>query len=160
MKLHVLAVGRLKAGPEKLLCEDYQKRAEGLGRKVGITRMIGADASESQAPAPAARLAEERRFFLDRLPERAFAVVLDERGTSMASPAFAGLIRRHIDGGTADLAFLIGGPDGHAAETRDAAGLVLSLGAMTWPHRLVRVMLFEQLYRALTILTNHPYHRA
>ena len=159
MKLHVLAVGRLKAGPEKLLCEDYRARAEGLGRKAGVSKFIAADSAESQAATAAARIAEERHFFSARLPERAVTVVLDERGKAIASAAFAAYLRRHIDDGAADLAFLLGGPDGHAEETRAAADLVLSFGAMTWPHRLARVMLFEQIYRAVTIMVNHPYHR-
>ena len=93
------------------------------------------------------------------LPQRGFAVVLDERGKAMASEAFAQLLRRHLDDATPEVSFVIGGPDGHAAETRSEAGLLLSFGAMTWPHRLVRVMLFEQIYRAMTILQAHPYHR-
>lgn len=160
MRLQVLAVGRLKAGPEKALCEDYRLRAEGLGRKAGIARMSVADTTESQAAGAAARMGEEARFFAGQLPERAFTVVLDERGKNLTSPAFAALLRHHLETGTGDLAFLIGGPDGHAEATRSTAGLLLSFGAMTWPHRLARVMLFEQIYRAVTILVNHPYHRA
>jgi 23S rRNA (pseudouridine1915-N3)-methyltransferase len=159
MRLSVLAVGRLKAGPEKLLAEDYLKRAEGLGRTAGIARIAASDAAESQGPTPAARMDDESRFFADALPAKAFTIVLDERGKSMTSPAFADLLRRHAGGGTAELAFLIGGPDGHAPVTREKAGLLLSFGPMTWPHRLVRVMLFEQIYRAVTIMVNHPYHR-
>lgn len=160
MRLHVLAVGRLKAGPEKLLCEDYRTRAEGLGRKAGVTKFVVSDTAESQAATAAARMTEERRFFAEHVPPQGFTVVLDERGKTITSPAFADLLRRHIDGGTPDVAFLIGGPDGHAADTRSNAGLLLSFGAMTWPHRLARVMLFEQIYRAVTIMVNHPYHRA
>ena len=159
MKLSVLAVGRLKAGPEKLLAEDYQARTEAIGRKAGISRFSMTDTGESQGQTPVARMEEEQRFFASSLPPRAFTIVLDERGKSMTSPAFAGMLRRHIDGGTADLAFLIGGPDGHTPATREKAGLVLSFSPMTWPHRLVRVMLFEQIYRAVTIMVNHPYHR-
>ena len=70
------------------------------------------------------------------------------------------LVKRHLDQGTGSIAFLIGGPDGHAPEMRQDAGLLLSLGPMTWPHRLARVMLAEQIYRAVTILVKHPYHRA
>ena len=94
------------------------------------------------------------------LPPRAFAVVLDERGKALTSEEFASLLRRHLEGGTPDIAFLIGGPDGHAADIRQQAGLLMSFGPMTWPHRMVRVMLFEQIYRAVTILSGHPYHRA
>ncbi|MFN4141149.1 23S rRNA (pseudouridine(1915)-N(3))-methyltransferase RlmH [Aestuariivirga sp.] len=159
MRLSVIAAGRLKPGPEKLLAEDYLTRASGLGRKAGIARIAVTEFPESQASSPAARMAEEARLIAGALPPRAFGVVLDERGKALASEAFAELLRRHLETGTADMAFLIGGPDGHAPETREQAGLLLSFGPMTWPHRLVRVMLFEQIYRAVTILTGHPYHR-
>lgn len=159
MRLGVIAVGRLKAGPEKLLAEDYLKRTEGAGRKAGIAGLRIQEFGESQQASASARMAEEARLVASAMPPKAFTVVLDERGAAMTSEAFAGLLRRHLEQGTADLAFLIGGPDGHAPETREKAGLLLSLGAMTWPHRLARVMLLEQLYRAVTILTGHPYHR-
>ncbi len=160
MKLSVIAVGRLKPGPEKLLADDYLKRAEALGRKLGLARISVAEFAESQASSAPSRMAEEARMIAGALPEKGMTVVLDERGKPLASEAFAELLRRHLDGGTPALSFLIGGPDGHAAETRDSATLLLSFGPMTWPHRLVRVMLFEQIYRALTILAGHPYHRA
>ncbi|MBI2720008.1 MAG: 23S rRNA (pseudouridine(1915)-N(3))-methyltransferase RlmH [Rhizobiales bacterium] len=160
MKVAILAVGRLKPGPEKILAEDYQSRAAGLGQRAGITRLTVSERAESPAAAAAARQIEEARFFARHLPPRAFTVVLDERGKEFSSAALADFLRRHIDSGTADMAFLIGGPDGHAEETRKPAGLLLSLGPMTWPHRLVRVMLLEQIYRAVTIMVNHPYHRA
>ncbi len=156
----MIAVGRLKPGPEKTIAGDYLTRAEGLGRRCGIARIGITEFSESQASSSAARMAEESRFVAQALPAKVFSVVLDERGKALASEAFADLLRRHLDGGTADMAFLIGGPDGHAPKLRDEAGLLMSFGPMTWPHRLVRVMLFEQLYRALTIITGHPYHRA
>jgi 23S rRNA (pseudouridine1915-N3)-methyltransferase len=160
LRLSVVAVGRLKPGPEKLLAEDYQERAAGLGRKAGVSRIAVTEFGESQGSSPAARMSDEARMIAGALPPKAFTVVLDERGKAMASEQFAALLRKHLDGGTPDLCFLIGGPDGHAPETRDGAGLLLSFGPMTWPHRLVRVMLFEQIYRAVTILLNHPYHRA
>jgi 23S rRNA (pseudouridine1915-N3)-methyltransferase len=78
----------------------------------------------------------------------------------MSSKAFAAFLQKHLDGGTAELVFVIGGPDGHSQNTLDCADLALSFGAMTWPHRLVRVLLFEQIYRAVTIMVKHPYHRA
>lgn len=159
MRLSVIAVGRLKAGPEKSLAADYLTRAEGLGRKAGISRIAVTEFAESQAATAPSRMAEESRLIAGALPPRAFTIVLDERGKAMTSEAFAELLRKHIDGGTQDLAFVIGGPDGHAPETRDQAGVLLSFGAMTWPHRLVRVLLFEQIYRAVTIMVNHPYHR-
>ena len=159
MRLSVTAVGRLKAGPEKLLAEDYFTRAEALGRNIGISRIAVTEFAESQASSPASRMAEEAKLLAGVLPPKAFAIVLDERGQPLASEAFAALLRRHLDGVTPEVTFLIGGPDGHAPETRERAGLLLSFGLMTWPHRLARVMLFEQLYRAVTIIVKHPYHR-
>jgi 23S rRNA (pseudouridine1915-N3)-methyltransferase len=135
-------------------------RAEGLGRKAGISRIAIHEFAESQAASPASRMADEARLLASVLPPKGFSIVLDERGKAMASDAFAGLLRRHLEGATSDVAFLIGGPDGHDPATREHAGLLLSFGPMTWPHRLVRVMLYEQIYRAVTILVNHPYHRA
>ena len=159
MRLTVLAVGRLKAGPEKTLAGDYLARAGALGRRAGLSRVQVSEVAESQAQTAAARMADEAKLLAAALPSRAFAVVLDERGTALTSVAFADLIRQHLDRGTPDMVFLIGGPDGHGQALRDGAGLLLSLGPMTWPHRLVRVMLFEQIYRAVTIMVNHPYHR-
>jgi 23S rRNA (pseudouridine1915-N3)-methyltransferase len=160
LRVSVIAVGRMKPGPEKTIAGDYLTRAEGLGRTVGVTRLDISEFPESQASSPAARMAEEGRLMAAALPARSFSVVLDERGKPLASADFAALLRRHLDGGTPGMAFLIGGPDGHAPEVRSAAGLLMSFGPMTWPHRLVRVMLMEQLYRALTIIAGHPYHRA
>lgn len=155
----MIAAGRLKPGPEKTIAEDYLTRAQGLGRKCGISRIAVTEFNESQASSPAARMAEEARLIAGALAAKSFTIVLDERGKALPSEAFADLLRRHLDGGTADMAFLIGGPDGHAPETREQAGLLMSFSPMTWPHRLVRVMLFEQLYRAVTIIAGHPYHR-
>lgn len=159
MHISVLTVGRLKAGPEKLLAEDFKARIEGLGRKAGISKFRIADTAESRSQTAASRRTEEALFFTEAVAPGVFTIVLDERGKSLPSAGFADLLRRHIEGGTGNIAFLIGGPDGHAPATRDKAGLLLSLGPMTWPHRLVRIMLLEQIYRAVTIMVNHPYHR-
>ncbi|WP_395688048.1 23S rRNA (pseudouridine(1915)-N(3))-methyltransferase RlmH [Aestuariivirga sp.] len=160
MRLAIIAAGRLKPGPEKSLAEDYLTRAQGLGRGLGISKITVTDFNESQAATATARMTDEARLIASALPPRSFRVVLDERGKALASQAFADVLRRQLNDGTGDMAFLIGGPDGHAAELREAADLTLSFGPMTWPHRLVRVMLLEQLYRAITILAGHPYHRA
>ncbi len=160
MRLQILAIGRLKAGPEKTLSEDYQTRIEGLGRKAGITRLMVTDFAESQGRTASQRQDDEAKLLAGALAPKAFTFVLDERGKSMASEVFSRLLQRHLDQGAQDLAFLIGGPDGHSAETRKKAGQLLSLGEMTWPHRLARVMLLEQIYRAVTIMLNHPYHRS
>lgn len=159
MKLNILAIGRLKAGPELDLFDDYLKRSRGLGRSCGVTQIEMRDFAEAKLPDAAGRMMAEAALLQSSLPDPAFRIVLDERGKALSSDDFAKLFRRHLDQGTASLAFLIGGPDGHAPETRNAAGLLLSFGPMTWPHRLARVMLAEQIYRAVTILVNHPYHR-
>ncbi|MGQ0486410.1 MAG: 23S rRNA (pseudouridine(1915)-N(3))-methyltransferase RlmH [Hyphomicrobiales bacterium] len=159
MRISVLAVGRLKTGPEKTLAEDYLTRLKGSGPKAGVSRIAVGDFAESRAPTVDRRQSEEARMLWGAIPPKAFTIVLDERGKPLSSKAFAGLIRRHIDAGTPELAFLVGGPDGHAPETRERAGLLLSFGPMTWPHRLARVMLCEQIYRSVTIMVNHPYHR-
>ena len=160
MKLHVLAIGRLKAGPELALFDDYAKRARGLGRSCGITAFETRDFGESKLPDAAHRMAAEAALLRAASPDASFTVVLDERGKALSSEDFAQLFKRHLDQGTGAMSFLIGGPDGHDAELHRKADLVLSLGPMTWPHRLARVMLAEQIYRAVTILVKHPYHRA
>ncbi len=152
-------MGRLKPGPEKLIAGDYLLRAEGLGKKAGINRIEVTEFAESQSPSPITRMGDEAKLLSGATAPKAFTVVLDERGKAMASEAFAAVLQRHLNGGTQDLSFLIGGPDGHAADTRERAGLLLGFGPMTWPHRLVRIMLFEQIYRAVTIMVHHPYHR-
>ena len=160
MKLHILAVGRLKSGPEWELCEDYLKRARGLGRSCGISELHLRDFAESKLAHAPARIAEEASRLLAACSPQAFTIVLDERGKSLSSADFAKVIGRHLDQSTTEIAFLLGGPDGHGSQLRAKAGLLLSLGAMTWPHRLARAMLAEQIYRAVTILVKHPYHRA
>ena len=156
MKVTILAIGRLKAGPEKDLCDDYLTRARSLGRARGITALTMRDFAESSGPQ---RMDAEAKTLADAVPPRSYRIILDERGKALDTMQFVALIRRQIDAGTSDLAFLIGGADGHAEQTRTSADFTLSLGPMTWPHRLARVMLSEQIYRAVTIMVNHPYHR-
>ena len=159
MKLQILAIGRLKAGPELALFDDYLKRAQGLGRSCGLTQIAMRDFPESRLPDAKSRMAAEAELLAGATPDPAFRVVLDERGKVLSSADFALALKRHLERGTASLAFLIGGPDGHAPEIKAGAGLLLSFGPMTWPHRLARIMLVEQVYRAVTILVKHPYHR-
>jgi 23S rRNA (pseudouridine1915-N3)-methyltransferase len=152
MRILVAAVGRAKAGePARALAEDYARR---------LTWPIAFREVEEKRKLPApARIRREGELLLDLLPPDAIAVVLDERGKPLASTAFAAKIRSWQDHGIADLAFLIGGADGHADAVRQRADLLLSLGPMTWPHLLVRALIAEQLYRAQSILAGHPYHR-
>jgi 23S rRNA (pseudouridine1915-N3)-methyltransferase len=159
MKIRICAIGRMKAGAEKDLADDYLTRARSLGKQVGITSIEVTDAAETLHDRVEVRIGREAETLRGLYAAGSTTVALDANGRSFSTEQFTHYLQARIDGGTRDLAFLIGGPDGHAAETLESAALVLSLGAMTWPHRLVRVMLAEQIYRAVTIMLNHPYHR-
>ena len=159
MLITVAAVGKLKAGPERELFERFLERAEASGRTLGLTFAVR-ELAESRAASAELRKSQEGVSLRAALPGGATVVALDERGKNLTSTDFAGRIGSWRDGGQANLAFVIGGPDGHGAALTDAAALKIAFGGMTWPHQLARVMLAEQLYRAVTILSGHPYHRA
>ncbi|MGH7002041.1 MAG: 23S rRNA (pseudouridine(1915)-N(3))-methyltransferase RlmH [Stellaceae bacterium] len=151
MRVHIVAVGRLKAGPQAALARYYAER---------MVWPLAIHEVEERRPLPPAELRErEGSLLLAAAPVGATAVALDERGKSFTSEAFAQRIAAWRDAGMRDLAFLIGGADGLSEAVRRQAHLVLSLGAMTWPHLLARGMLLEQLYRVQQILAGHPYHR-
>lgn len=143
-----------------MLANDYAGRIEVFGRKAGVAALKISEWSESQNQNVNSRMEEEAKTLWSTVPQGAITFVLDERGKSLSSEEFASLIRKHADQGAHDINFLIGGPDGHDATTRTKANYLIALGAMTWPHRLVRIMLLEQIYRSLTIMVNHPYHRS
>jgi 23S rRNA (pseudouridine1915-N3)-methyltransferase len=159
VKLAVMAVGRLKDGPERELVERYGERARGFARGLGLSPVQFVELPESRARRDADRKAEEGAAILDKAAG-AVLVAFDERGKSLASDAFAQRLAAWRDEGRSAVAFVIGGPDGLDGRVRAAADLVLSFGALTLPHQLVRVLVAEQIYRALTILAGHPYHRA
>ena len=160
MRLVVAAVGRLKRGPERDLAERYGERAAKAGRALGIRGVKISEIDESRARRTGDRLAEEAKALTAAVPPQAAVVALDERGDTVASEAFAQRIGRWRDQGRPHLVILIGGPDGLEPELLARADLRLAFGHMTWPHQLVRIMAFEQLYRAIAILSGHPYHRA
>jgi 23S rRNA (pseudouridine1915-N3)-methyltransferase len=160
MKLGIAAIGLLKSGPEKELAADYEQRISGLGRTAGFSGFAVQDWAESKATTADLRKVEEAKRLWSAVPADGLAIVLDERGKAVSSAEFAKLLQQQAEAGAKQLHFLIGGPDGHAPETRAKAFKTLSFGPMTFPHRLLRVMLFEQIYRAVTIIVNHPYHRA
>ncbi len=155
MRLRLCAVGRLRAGPERAMVDDYVARFDRTGRALGLGPL-----TEHEVDARAGGTAAEAVLLARAVPVGAPVVALDERGRALASPALAALLGRWRDAGRQDAAFVIGGADGLDAGLRDGADVVLSLGPMVWPHALVRVMLAEQLYRAATILAGGPYHRA
>jgi 23S rRNA (pseudouridine1915-N3)-methyltransferase len=159
MRLTLIGVGRLKAGPERELFDRYFKRAGDLARSQGIAALELREIDESRARRPEDRQAEEARLIRAATPKGAWLSVLDERGQAATSRQWAEEIGRARDGAAAAYALAIGGPDGLDPTLRAEARSALSFGAMTWPHQLVRVMAGEQIYRALSILGGHPYHR-
>lgn len=158
MRLSVHAVGRMKAGPERELVERYFGRFAKAGPAVGLEFSGVAEIAESRARSADERRREEAAALAAHRGDAAL-FLLDERGKNPSSEDLAARIAALRDGGRRHLVFAVGGPDGHDAAARQAADLVVSFGAQTWPHQLVRVMLAEQLYRAATILSGHPYHR-
>lgn len=159
MRMTIAAVGRMKAGAERDLVDRYAERARKAGRNLGITKIDIRDIAESRATASDRRRDEEADRLVSDIPPDAQVVVLDETGKAMTSRAFADWIARQRDSGAGDMHFLIGGPDGHGASARSRANLTLSLGAMTFPHQIARILIVEQIYRVMTILGGHPYHR-
>lgn len=159
MRVTVLAIGRLKAGPERELFERYAKRSGAMGPALGLSPVEWREFDESRARQSDTRRAEEGKALLAAAPKGAVILALDERGKSPSSEAFAAEIGKFRDGGAAGLTFVIGGPDGLHEAVRAAARSLIGFGAMTWPHQLICVMLAEQIYRAFSILAGHPYHR-
>lgn len=160
MRLVVAAVGRLKRGPERDLAEHYGERAAKAGRAIGIRAVTISEVDESRARRASDRLVEEAAALRSIVPAQAAVIALDEHGEALTSEVLAQRIARWRDQGRSELVVLIGGPDGLAPELLAKADLRLAFGRMTWPHQLVRIMTFEQLYRAIAILSGHPYHRA
>lgn len=152
MRVTILAVGRDRTGPARELFEDYRKRSLW---PIELVELVAPGRLPRQR-----RRAEEAARLLGALPQGAIAVALDEHGRELDSSDFAHQLGRWRDESASQLAFLIGGPDGLAPAVLARANAVLALGRMTWPHRLVRVLLAEQLYRAQAILSGHPYHRS
>jgi 23S rRNA (pseudouridine1915-N3)-methyltransferase len=159
MRISLFAVGRLKAGPEKDLASRYLDRFAKAGPAVGLELAKMVEVQESRASNAETRKREEGGMLEKALPEGAILILLDERGKALDSEAFADFIGRHRDNGKRDMLLAIGGADGLDPELRARADMVINLGTMTWPHQLVRILIAEQLYRAVTILSGHPYHR-
>ena len=138
MRLHIVARGKIGRSPEAELVERYLKR---IAWPTKLTELP--DSGRSPPP----------------LPANSVSILLDERGQALSSTELAKALDGWRDGGKREARFLIGGADGHDQAERAQADLLLSFGPATWPHLLVRAMLAEQLFRATSILANHPYHR-
>ena len=159
MRLILAAAGKARGAPEQDLCDLYCGRAGVLGPKLGFSKLEFISADSSRAGSADARRNEEAERLTRKLPAGAYRIALDESGRTMTSEAFAQHLAKLRDRGMRDLAFLIGGPDGLANSLRNGADERLAFGPQTWPHLLVRAMLAEQIYRAFSILSGHPYHR-
>lgn len=159
MRIVVAAVGRLKQGAETELCERYRSRAAQTGRGLGWRHVEIVEIRESRAADPAKRRIEESIALANVVPAGAAVVLLEPAGDNLDSAGLAGRLA-DWQGRFPAVVFVIGGADGLAATLQDKATLQLAFGTATWPHQLVRIMLLEQIYRAATILSGHPYHRA
>ncbi len=155
MKLRIIAVGRLRGGPEAELIADYKTRFDRIGRGLSLGPVEIVEVEDRKG----SRQSTEADLLSAAIPEGARVIALDERGKMISSPKFANVMSGWRDDGHRECVCLIGGADGLTAELRNRADLVLSLGDMVWPHMLARVMLTEQIYRAATILSGSPYHR-
>ncbi|MEE2878608.1 MAG: 23S rRNA (pseudouridine(1915)-N(3))-methyltransferase RlmH [Pseudomonadota bacterium] len=154
MKLTILAVGRLKSGPELDLFDDYVDRFRKAGRALGYRSL---DLVEVES---GGGLDAEADRLIAKLPQGAHAIRLDEHGREYRSTAFSSYLATLRDRGTPDLCFLIGGAEGYGSSIRSAVTETMAFGKQTWPHRFVRAMLVEQLYRAVSIEAGLPYHKA
>ncbi|MBT8472400.1 MAG: 23S rRNA (pseudouridine(1915)-N(3))-methyltransferase RlmH [Marinicaulis sp.] len=161
MRIQITAIGKLRPkDAEHALVENYLERASAIGRNIGFPEI---SINEFEAPTALTGLKRQHHegaALLKTCPENSAIICLDEKGKNMSSDILANWLLKQRDSGASNATFLIGGADGHTEEVKSKAALTISFGAATWPHKLVRVMLMEQIYRSMTILSNHPYHRS
>lgn len=154
MRLQIVGVGRLKDGPERSLADDY------LARAVPLARQLGFRGPDEYEVASGNGLEAEGARLIAKVPDGALCLRLDEGGDNLTSQQLATKLARWRDDGQRDAVFLIGGAEGYSPDVRRKFPATLAFGVQTWPHRLVRAMLAEQIYRAMTILAGTPYHKA
>lgn len=155
MRLLIAAVGRLRGGPEASLAAGYISRAAAAGRRLGIKSVELVEVEGKPSGEPRA----EATALFRATPDEARKILLDERGAEWTSRQLAEKLARWRDDGASCVTFWVGGADGVSQSVKDKADEKLAFGRQTWPHRLVRVMICEQIYRAVTILCASPYHR-
>jgi 23S rRNA (pseudouridine1915-N3)-methyltransferase len=160
VRITLVCVGRLKAGPERALFDRYFKRLADSARGVGLAGVTVRELDEGRARRPEERRSQEAEAILAAIPEGALVTLLDERGAPLTSAEWAADIGRARDASVPAYVVAIGGPDGLDPSLHARAHRLVAFGAMTWPHQLVRAMASEQLYRVATILGGRPYHRA
>ena len=155
MKIILRAGGIIRSGPERDLIDDYIKRANGLARGTGFTAL-----EEQQVDLRRAKSrAEETQTLFQGLSTGCKIVIFDERGKNPISRKIAQHLTTWRSDGISELAFLIGGADGFEPDSIPSGTIKWAFGSQTWPHKMVRVMASEQIYRALSILAGTPYHR-
>lgn len=159
MKVGLFAIGRLKSGPDSSLCARYAKLFESTGRQCHVGPLEIVELNESKASTRALRCKQESDFLRKKHKSDAATILLDETGVRLKSVDFSQKLFAFRDQGYNKLQFFIGGPDGFDPDFKREADLLISLSSMTLPHGLARLILLEQLYRAVTIYTGHPYHR-
>lgn len=159
MRLSIHAVGRLKSGPARQLFDHYLERSRAAGRPLGVTKLDLREYAEDKSSNASQRKKHEATQIIEATKGQCL-IALDENGKDIGSAEFAELLRTLIERGEGEIAIAIGGPDGHGEAVSGSASHSIRFGRMTWPHQLVRIMLAEQIYRACTILSGHPYHRA
>ena len=153
MKITIASVGRMRDKRWKKLAREYEERL-GHYRPVDVVEVRESNASSAEE-----RRSEEGAALLDAMPSGAVVVAMDETGRHESSQKLAAWLDQKMVRGTRHLGFLIGGPEGLSSEVRERADRVLALSRMTFPHEMARVVLAEQLYRAMTIIRGEPYHR-
>ncbi|MEM9706568.1 MAG: 23S rRNA (pseudouridine(1915)-N(3))-methyltransferase RlmH [Pseudomonadota bacterium] len=159
MRVTICAIGRSKNDPAQHLLDDFEDRIKKAGPSTGLKSLTMIEVEAPRGLSGPERQSAETKALLAKAPSPRTGIVLDGRGAALTSEAFSEKIRAWRDASADDLVFFIGGADGHSDEIFADARLTLSLGSATWPHMLARVMVLEQLYRAVTILSGHPYHR-
>src|SRR5579883_1450236 len=164
MRLILAAIGKLRPGPERILYDRYMERATPLGRQAGFCPLTSWEISESHARTSKERKAQEAATLENThsglLKDRTIPlIVCDPHGESLSTEAFCSLLTRLRDQNCSSTCVLIGGPDGLHDSLLKRAEKSIAFGAMTMPHQLVRILLAEQVYRMLTRLCGHPYHR-
>jgi 23S rRNA (pseudouridine1915-N3)-methyltransferase len=159
LRISLAVIGQMKSGPERELVDRYLDRFGKIAPSVGLEFRGVQQTSESRSRDAQTRKREEAKALIGSEGDTARLLLFDERGKPLTSAEFASLIGRWRDDGAKTMLALIGGADGLDEGLRDRADRIVSFGAMTLPHQLVRVLAAEQLYRAATILSGHPYHR-
>lgn len=158
MRMSVCAVGRLRRGAHEDLVQHYSKLITTRATHAGFTGFRYVEIDDRKSPDGEAGRAWQAQKLLQQVPDASLIVALDEGGKSLSSETFAQKLGSWRDQGTRSLSFLIGGPFGHGGEVLERADFKWALGPATWPHELVPIMVAEQIYRSLCILTGHPYH--